>query len=567
MPAPFTHATTSPFTLAGLHWSSLGQYLLVAALFCAALFAPALRAQSVQAITGFAPASPVSFGAAPATLTADGGASGNPIVFATTSANTVCTVSGSQVTFVGVGTCALTANQAGDATYSAAPQVTQSITINAAAQAITFGANPGPVTYVCCALPLFNVSATGGASGNSVAFTSLTPSVCNPSAFGIFASAGTCTIAANQAGNANYLAAPQVTQNIIVNKQDQTISFGTNPGPVTYFTGGTFSVSATSTYTGFQTGPVIFSSVTTSVCAVSGTTVSMVTPGSCTIAANIGGNANFNPAPQVTQNIAINGLPQAIFFGTAPIVVVGGTGAVSANGGLSNNTVTFTSLTPAVCTIAGSIVTGVASGTCTIAGDQAGDTYYAAASRATQSFSVVPVVTLNAVVSRKQHVGIDRDIVIDHTLTIGGNISSEPRSIGAGHLIVFQFSGAVNQPGFAGAVDSALFDIGSASAAVNPLASNEVIVTLTGVPDNRRVTVSLANTNGIVTPFTASVGFLVGDVNGTRSVNSSDISGVKARSGQAAGALNFKFDVNVSGSINSSDISAVKGRSGLALAP
>ena len=63
------------------------------------------------------------------------------------------------------------------------------------------------------------------------------------------------------------------------------------------------------------------------------------------------------------------------------------------------------------------------------------------------------------------------------------------------------------------------------------------------------------------------MGFLVGDVNNTRSVNSSDISAVKARSGQTTSALNFMFDVNASGAINSSDISAVKARSGLVLPP
>ena len=60
------------------------------------------------------------------------------------------------------------------------------------------------------------------------------------------------------------------------------------------------------------------------------------------------------------------------------------------------------------------------------------------------------------------------------------------------------------------------------------------------------------------TPVTSTVVMLV---------NSSDISGVKARSGQATTASNFKFDVNASGAINSSDISAVKARSGLTLSP
>jgi hypothetical protein len=88
-----------------------------------------------------------------------------------------------------------------------------SLTIKQAAQTITF-TSPGtgpeaqgtPVT----------VSATGGGSTNAVMFTSSTTSVCTVSTSGALTTAsliapGMCTIAANQAGNTNYLAAPQVT--------------------------------------------------------------------------------------------------------------------------------------------------------------------------------------------------------------------------------------------------------------------------------------------------------------------------------------------------------------------
>ncbi len=84
-----------------------------------------------QTITGFNPASPVVFGAAPVTLSATGGASGQPVLFATTSAGTICTVSGTTVTFTGVGVCHLTANQAGAGSYADAPEVSTSITVNA----------------------------------------------------------------------------------------------------------------------------------------------------------------------------------------------------------------------------------------------------------------------------------------------------------------------------------------------------------------------------------------------------------------------------------------------------
>ena len=88
--------------------------------------------------------------------------------------------------------------------------------------------------------------------------------------------------------------------------------------------------------------------------------------------------------------------PQTINFGTAPTVVVGGIGTVSANGSASGNPVTFSSTTTGVCTISGSTVTGLAVGTCTIAANQAGNANYNAAVQATESFNVtLPLFALN----------------------------------------------------------------------------------------------------------------------------------------------------------------------------
>jgi hypothetical protein len=51
----------------------------------------------------------------------------------------VCTIVGATVTGVTVGTCTIAANQAGNATYGAAPQVTQSISVSAVSPLATFG--------------------------------------------------------------------------------------------------------------------------------------------------------------------------------------------------------------------------------------------------------------------------------------------------------------------------------------------------------------------------------------------------------------------------------------------
>ncbi len=173
---------------------------------------------------------------------------------------------------------------------------------------------------------------------------------------------------------------------------------------------------------------------------------------------------------------------------------------------------------------------------------------------------------LTGAVSRKTHGASGTyDAALDFNAPISGAVTVESRSIGAGHLVVFQFDQSIAMPGTATAVDAFGASIGAVSTAVS---GNEVLVTLTGVPDNQRVTISLAgvtSSSGGTTNAATSAGFLVGDVNNSRSVNATDISGVKARSGQTTDSSNFRFDLNASGGINATDISAVKARSGLVL--
>ena len=165
-------------------------------------------------------------------------------------------------------------------------------------------------------------------------------------------------------------------------------------------------------------------------------------------------------------------------------------------------------------------------------------------------------LALLGVQSRKTH-GIAGTFDLPIIALVAPNITVEPRIIDTGHRIVFQFDGPITVPGSA-----SVAPIGSATVSAS---GSEVTVLLTAIPDNQRLTVSLSGVNGSATSVQAAIGFSVGDANNTQSVNSSDISGVKARSGQATTAANFKFDVNISGAINSSDISAVKARSGLTL--
>ena len=77
------------------------------------------------------------------------------------------------------------------------------------------------------------------------------------------------------------------------------------------------------------------------------------------------------------------------FTSTAPSpAYVGDSYTVTATGAASGNAVTFSSLTTGVCTVSGSMVTFVAAGGCSVAGDQAGNATYADATQATQSITV-----------------------------------------------------------------------------------------------------------------------------------------------------------------------------------
>jgi hypothetical protein len=128
-------------------------------------------------------------------------------------------MSGTTVTFNQPGSCVIDANQAGNDTYAAAPQVQRTISVGKRAQSISF--TPPASAFVGGSATL---SATGGGSGNPVVFSvdpSSGPGACTVSgtngATVNYTAEGSCVIAANQAGNDTYAAAPPVQGTITVN--------------------------------------------------------------------------------------------------------------------------------------------------------------------------------------------------------------------------------------------------------------------------------------------------------------------------------------------------------------
>ena len=171
--------------------------------------------------------------------------------------------------------------------------------------------------------------------------------------------------------------------------QNQTISFGSIPSLIY---NGTATVTATAT-SGLT--PVIFSSLTNTICSINGTTVAGLAGGICTIAANQAGNANYSAAPQVTKDIIVEKILQTIVLGPPLSLIDGATGTVSATSS-SALMVSYSSITPNICTINGAVVKAISTGKCTIAVNQAGNNNYNAAPEVTQDITVTasPILTV-----------------------------------------------------------------------------------------------------------------------------------------------------------------------------
>lgn len=179
----------------------------------------ALQPESLAQVIIFGPAPALTVGGT-GTVTASSAPpnSGQPITFSTTS--TTCSVTAAGVvTGIQAGTdnCIISATQLGDAVYLHA-SATLLLSIGQAAQSLTFPGQTSPTQPLTIGAEFaIDPPATSNSpnSGNPIIYSSLTPAVCTVSGTQVkVVAAGTCTLAADQAGNTNFTAATQVTQSI-----------------------------------------------------------------------------------------------------------------------------------------------------------------------------------------------------------------------------------------------------------------------------------------------------------------------------------------------------------------
>ena len=140
--------TTSPYSFnatglaPGLH-TLYGTYLGDTRAIASSGNSLGITVSTASNLITFNALSNVNFGVAPFTISATA-SSGLTVTFSSNTTN-VCTVSTTTVSLVNVGQCSITANQAGDSTYSAASPVTQTFNVFGGSQTITFDAIPNQI--------------------------------------------------------------------------------------------------------------------------------------------------------------------------------------------------------------------------------------------------------------------------------------------------------------------------------------------------------------------------------------------------------------------------------------
>ena len=332
------------------------------------------KADQTINVTQHAPGSAV-FGTG-FTVAATGGGSSSPVTF---SNGGVCSNSGATFTMTsGTGTCSVKYDQAGDSDYNAAPQVVESVTAQKANQTITVNQHaPSSAKFNSS----FGVAGRARPAASSTLHERAGPARTPANSSRSRAAPAPARPCTTRAETANYNAAPQVTESVTAQKADQTITVGTHAPPSAAYNS-QFTVAATG---GGSSSPVTFSNGGS--CSNSGATFTMTSgTGTCTVKYDQAGDANYNAATQVTENVTATKAGQTINVTQhAPASAVFNTQfTVAATGGASGNAVTFSSANG--CSNSGATFT-MTSGTtaCSVRYDQAGDSNYAAATQVVEN--------------------------------------------------------------------------------------------------------------------------------------------------------------------------------------
>ena len=354
-------------------------------------------------VSGSAVDSPMEAGPLALTVTSDSGLA----VSATNNTPSVCTWASNQIALLSIGTCTVTFTQAGGGGYASATPVTVSFEVTKGSDVIDFPAlsnrayTPSPIDP--------NITAISGRSATLTA-TQGNNTVCRVTAGAVeLLGTGTCEITASLGSNTDWDAATDIAQSFTVAAASQTITFGA-PGDQEVGTPLTLSATASSGLS------VSYVSSTTSVCTVSGATLTFVGGGNCTIVSSQAGNGQYAAATDESRTFYVwPGSRYDLSWNTwefpAGTMTVGTAVTVRALAQQTANSsatteVTWVVDTPDTCSVSSTLGSGrrtltpLQAGTCTLSLSRTADIQYRALASRSVSVSIdaaptstVPVAT------------------------------------------------------------------------------------------------------------------------------------------------------------------------------
>lgn len=303
---------------------------------------------------------------------------GVPVGNATTQADGVATLAYSLDKAVAAGTHVTRASWSGDTSFASSNSPASTLTIEKAAQSVTFN----PLANKVFGDTAFVVAASAS-SALPVTFASTTPSVCAVSGASVtIAAAGTCSLTAAQPGDSNWNPATSVIQAFQVAKASQTINLQLSRSTATYQD----SVETTVTTGATSTLPVTLS--VSGPCTLDGNTLTAAGAGNCVVTGTQGGNDNFLAATDATQTLNVAKAAQSITF-NQPAGKTFGDSAFSLDATATSDLPVSYDASPAnVCTVSGSTVSIGDAGTCTIIASQSGNDDFNSAGDAVATFTV-----------------------------------------------------------------------------------------------------------------------------------------------------------------------------------
>jgi hypothetical protein len=309
-----------------------------------------------------------------------------------------------QTAALAAGNHTVTAAYTGDDNNAPASSSAQSVTVAQATQTVAF-TSAAPVGAVVGGSYTPAASATSGLAA-VISVDTASSGVC-AMASGVvsFTAPGTCTLNADQPGDANHTAAPQVQQAVAVATAAPTVTLAASPlnpahGATVTFTASVTGISPTGTVTFKEGGMALGSGLLAGGTATFQTAA--LAAGSHAVVAAYAGDGNNTPAISNTVNVTVAQATQTVAFtSTAPVGAVVGdsyTPAASATSGLAA-VISVDTASSGVCAMASGVVSFTAPGTCTLNADQPGDANHTAAPQVQQPVAVgqaVPTVTLAA---------------------------------------------------------------------------------------------------------------------------------------------------------------------------